>query len=175
MITLLVTIYIQGKDSRDFVRHYETCPWPRLPNKGETIDLGSAADIFTEVEVPVESVIFHPINGNVVIELVAEEILPGSLDCLYELEDIGFVETNDPFREYGSKSLTNSDDSLNDHQCKYRQALEEIDRLDPKNFQQGQEHLAPAFRAPNITAAFRQVIRIVNSVLHNTEEFRRPL
>ncbi|QQS27084.1 hypothetical protein IPM44_00680 [bacterium] len=98
MITLLVTLHIQGGDDRDFVRHYETCPWPRLPNKGETIDLGLAADIFTEVDVPIKSVTFHPINGNVVIELVGEEILPGLLDCLYELENMGFVETIDPFR-----------------------------------------------------------------------------
>lgn len=62
-----------------------------------------------------------------------------------------------------------------DHRCKYREALEQIDVLDPRDFQTGQEHLSPAFRTPDITKAFRVVCRIVNKTLHGTDENGRPL
>ncbi|MDQ5944394.1 MAG: hypothetical protein QG658_461 [Patescibacteria group bacterium] len=175
MITLLVALNVLDEGERTYVRHYEDLPWPRLPSLGDTVDLGRAADIFTETDVPVISVAFHPTNGNVVIELESVEIRPSELDCLYQLGDCGFTEADDPFREYGREPLSTADGGPDNHQCTYREALEAIDALDPNNFQQGQEHLTRAFREPNITAAFREVIRIVNGVLHNKDEYGQPL
>lgn len=62
-----------------------------------------------------------------------------------------------------------------DHQCKYRAALEEIDKFQPDDFKTGQGHLPPAFREPNLLALWKSVIRIVNGVLHNTDEYGKPL
>jgi hypothetical protein len=58
---------------------------------------------------------------------------------------------------------------------KYRAALDELDAMKPDDFMGGQDHLPPAFREVDFKAAFRQVCRIVNRVLHNTDENGRPL
>lgn len=56
-----------------------------------------------------------------------------------------------------------------------RAALDEIDRLDPTEFLTGQSHLPPAFREPDLRAAFRRVVQIVNRTLHGTDENGHPL
>lgn len=74
--------------------------------------------------------------------------------------------------------LPDSGDTLHivvPHQCGYRSALEEIDGLDPNDFMGGQGHLTPAFRQPDIKAAFRKVVQIVNRVLYQTDEYGKPL
>lgn len=62
-----------------------------------------------------------------------------------------------------------------EHICKYREALEELDVLNPDSFRIGQDHLGPAFREVNFRSAFVAVIKIVNRVLHNTDENGRAL
>lgn len=57
----------------------------------------------------------------------------------------------------------------------YLSALEELDSLRPDDFRTGQGHLTPAFREVNFRDAFRAVCRIVNGVLHGTDENGRPL
>lgn len=180
MITILVEIKVRdgvddhSSENRYFVRHYEDLPWPRLPNQGETLYM-NAPDIFLQTDVFIETVTFHPSNGHVTLELKPEEITADLLDCLYELYVLGFAETDDPFTEFEGQPSSNSTSTSDDHQCPYREALEQINNLDPKNFQRGQEHLGPAFREPDIRAAFREVICIVNKTLHDTDEFGRPL
>lgn len=73
----------------------------------------------------------------------------------------------------GTFSCCNFDDQ--DHVCKYREALEEIDRLEPSDFTAGQDHLTPAFRKPDLKEAFKFVIKIVNRTLHNADENMNPL
>lgn len=60
------------------------------------------------------------------------------------------------------------------HQCAYRTALEKIEALDPKDFM-GPGHLAPAFQQPDTKEAFRAVVRIVNGILHQTDEYGAAL
>lgn len=64
---------------------------------------------------------------------------------------------------------------LREERDRYRSAMDEIDQMDPEDFKGGQEHLPPAFRQPNLKDAFRHVCRIVNGVLHGTDEYGRPL
>ncbi len=73
----------------------------------------------------------------------------------------------------GNISCCNFDDQ--DHVCKYREALEEIDRMEPSDFTAGQDHLTPAFRQPDLKEAFQYVIRVVNRTLHNADENMNPL
>ena len=58
---------------------------------------------------------------------------------------------------------------------RYLAALTAIDQMDPEDYKAGQDHLPPAFRQPNLKQGFRQVCRIVNGVLHGTDEYGRPL
>ncbi len=74
----------------------------------------------------------------------------------------------------GEISCCNFDDA-EDHVCKYRVALEEIDKMEPEDFKTGQNHITPAFREPNLQDALRFVIRVVNRTLHNTDENDQPL
>ena len=60
--------------------------------------------------------------------------------------------------------------ALLDERDRLASALEQIDNLDPNYFTQGQEHVAPAFREPNVKEAWRHVCRIVNGVLYGTDE-----
>lgn len=55
-----------------------------------------------------------------------------------------------------------------------RAALDEIDVLNPEDFM-GPAHLARAFQKPDLAMAFKEVCRIVNKVLHNTDAYGRPL
>jgi len=90
----------------NFIKVYDELPWPRLPVVGDTIYL-NAGDIFTEEDVPVVKVNFHPTNGNVVIELATEEIvdsLESTLPYLAELTILGFEETSDPYAAYSADS-----------------------------------------------------------------------
>ncbi len=61
------------------------------------------------------------------------------------------------------------------HHCPYREALEELDRMRPNDFKTGQGHLSPAFREVNVSAVMMHVCRIVNRILHNTDENGQPL
>lgn len=63
---------------------------------------------------------------------------------------------------------------LRDERDRYLGALTEIDKLDPKDFM-GPDHLPPAFRTADFKEAFRLVCRIVNGVLHGTDEYGKPL
>lgn len=58
---------------------------------------------------------------------------------------------------------------------RYFAALSEIDQMDPEDYKVGQDHLPPAFRQPDLKAGFRQVCRIVNGVLHGTDEYGKAL
>lgn len=57
----------------------------------------------------------------------------------------------------------------------YLAALQAIDALDPEDFKDHEAHLPPAFQQPDITEAFRAVVKIVNGTLHNTDENGDPL
>lgn len=59
--------------------------------------------------------------------------------------------------------------------CVYREALDELDRVQPDDFKAGQGHLSPAFREVDFRAAFGHVVNVVNRVLHDTDENGRPL
>lgn len=61
------------------------------------------------------------------------------------------------------------------HDCRYKKALERIDRMSPEDFKGGQGHLTPAFREPSFKEAFRFVCKVVNGVLHNADENGQPL
>lgn len=58
---------------------------------------------------------------------------------------------------------------------RYRAALDRLDNMDPGDFKVGQDHLSPAFREPNFLEALRFVMKVVNGVLHNTDEYGKPL
>lgn len=74
----------------------------------------------------------------------------------------------------GKINCCNFDDA-EDHACKFRAALEEIDKMEPSDFTAGQGHLTPAFRQPDLREALRFVIQVVNRTLHNTDENGKPL
>ena len=59
--------------------------------------------------------------------------------------------------------------------ARLRGALVEIDNLNPEDFKSGQEHLAKWARTVDFKEAFRAVARIVNGVLHGTDEDGKPL
>lgn len=61
------------------------------------------------------------------------------------------------------------------HDCIYRTALEELERMKPDDFKTGQSHLSPAFREVSVSAVMLHVCRIINRTLHNTDENGRPL
>jgi hypothetical protein len=112
MITVIVELQVIDRDraypssvDRYFVRHYEDLPWPRLPNQGETLYL-NAADIFSHTDVPIRAVTFHPSNSNVTLELEPEEITSDSLYYLVQLHDLGFTETEDPYRVFSANTPT---------------------------------------------------------------------
>jgi hypothetical protein len=64
---------------------------------------------------------------------------------------------------------------MNSDGAKYLEALREIDAMEPDDFKTGQGHVSPAFREVNFRDAFKHVVRIVNRVLHNTDENGRAL
>lgn len=74
-----------------------------------------------------------------------------------------------------SSDRTDTQTTDEEHHCKYRVALEELDKMEPTDFMGGQDHLSPAFRQVNFRDVFMHVCRIVNSVLHNTDENGKPL
>jgi hypothetical protein len=58
---------------------------------------------------------------------------------------------------------------------KYKRALDVLDSMNPNDFRTGQSQLTPAFREPNLKEAMRFVMRTVNGVLHNADEYGKPL
>ncbi len=59
--------------------------------------------------------------------------------------------------------------------ARLRDALVEIDNLNPDDFKPGQEHLGRAFRQVNLSQVVRTITRIVNGALHGTDEYGNPL
>jgi hypothetical protein len=58
---------------------------------------------------------------------------------------------------------------------RYLAALTALDNMRPGDFKSGQGHLVPAFREVSIVDVMRFVCRIVNGVLHGTDEHGNPL
>lgn len=71
--------------------------------------------------------------------------------------------------------MTKQRDVADREATRLRAALDELDHLNPADFKRGQSHLTPAFREIDFREVFRRVCRIVNGVLHGTDENGRAV
>lgn len=94
MLTLIVTLRHHRTLSykKFYVRHFEACPWERLPVAGDVIHL-NAINAFADTDVLVEKVTFD-LEGDARVEL-AESVQGYTLEGDQELIALGFQVTDD--------------------------------------------------------------------------------